>query len=118
MAKTKEKKTDSKKKQLDNLKPFVKGESGNPKGRPPGTENSTTRLKRLLSLVQSKKNPVSGKDENFTMLEQMDMAMILKALKGDVNAYREILDRWEGKATQTNINVNKVGVEAEKEEYV
>lgn len=106
---------------LDNLKKgvkFKKGKSGNPAGKPKGTENSKTRLRRLLTLVQIKKNPVTGDNEEFSLLEQMDMSLIVKALKGDVTAYREILDRYEGKAAQKNININKVGVEAEKEEYL
>ena len=101
-----------------NLKPFPKGKSGNPNGRPKGIENSKTRMRRLLELTQTKKNPITGKDEEFSLLEQMDMSLIVKALKGDVTAYREILDRFEGKADQKNININKVGVEASKEKYI
>ncbi len=100
-----------------NLKNWEKGQSGNPNGRPKGTENSKTRLARLLSLVQSKKNPVTGVDEEFSLLEQMDMAQIVKALKGDSKAYKEILDRFEGQSKQSievesnnneplNININ------------
>ncbi len=60
---------------------FTKGVSGNPNGRPKGVQNSKTRLLRLLELVQKKRNPITGEEEDFTVLELMDMQMISKALK-------------------------------------
>jgi hypothetical protein len=90
---------------------FVKGQSGNPSGKPKGTIHSSTRLKRILDLVQKKKNPVTGHEEEFTVLEQMDLVQISKALKGDSKAYAEILDRLEGKAKQT-IDQNNSFVDA------
>lgn len=93
-----------------NLKPFKPGQSGNPKGKPKGVEHSSTRLKRLLELTQKMKNPVTGQDEDFTVAEQMDLALINKARKGDVLAYREILDRLEGKAKQTVEQTGDMGI--------
>jgi len=84
-----------------NLKPYPKGVSGNPAGKPKGIQHSKTRLLRLLELVQKKKNPITGDEEDFTVLELMDMQMIAKALKGDQRAYETVIDRLEGKPKQT-----------------
>ena len=85
-----------------NLTPFPKGVSGNPSGKPKGVEHSKTRLLRLLQLVTKVRNPVTGEDEEFTIAEQLDMKIIAKAMKSDIRAYQEILDRLEGRAKQTN----------------
>lgn len=93
-----------------NLKPFPKGVSGNPAGRPRGVENSRTRLLRILELTQKKRNPVTGEDEEFSIAEQMDLQLINKALKGDLKAYEILFDRLEGKPKQTtDINANIQG---------
>lgn len=81
----------------DNLTPWKPGQSGNPAGKPKGTEHSSTRLKRLLGAVGRMKNPLTGQMEEFSGLEMMDAAIIARAIRGDVGAYREILDRLEGK---------------------
>ncbi len=84
-----------------NLKPFPKGVSGNPAGKPKGVQNSKTRLLRLLELVTKVRNPVTGEEEDFSIAEQLDMQIIAKARKGDLKAYEVILDRLEGKAEQS-----------------
>lgn len=86
---------------VQNLIPAKKGEVRNPNGKPKGVQNSKTRLLRLLELVQKKKNPITGEEEEFTVLELMDMQMIAKALKGDQRAYQEVIDRLEGKPKQS-----------------
>ena len=76
-----------------NLIPAQKGEVRNPKGRGKGVLNSKTRLLKLLELVTTTKNPVTGEDEEFTIAEQLDMQIIAKARKGDLKAYEILLDR-------------------------
>jgi hypothetical protein len=93
-----------------NLIPAKKGEIRNPKGKPKGLQHSKTRLKRLLEITQDLTNPITGEVEGFTVLEQLDLQQIIKARKGDLGAYREILDRLEGKtkddSLQQNVNIN------------
>jgi hypothetical protein len=99
-----------KKGNIENLKPFKKGESGNPKGYPKGLPNSKNRLQILLSLVQKVENKITGEEEDLTVAEQMDIAIVNKAMLGDVKAYEQILDRLEGKTTQTiDLNNNVKG---------
>jgi hypothetical protein len=84
-----------------NLKPFEKGNQiSKGHGRPKGAESSSTRLKRLLGVIQYTENPLTGRFENLSIAEQMDLAIAIKALNGDVKSYAELLDRFEGKATQ------------------
>lgn len=85
-----------------NLIPAQKGEVRNPKGRGKGVLNSKTRLLKLLELVTTTKNPVTGEEEEFTIAEQLDMQIIAKARKGDLKAYEILLDRLEGKPKQTS----------------
>ena len=87
---------------------FKPGESGNPAGRPKGTPNAATRYRRLLDLTSKRANPVTGEMENFTQWELMDMAVFNKALKGDMSAYKEIMDRAEGRVAQ-NVDVTSQG---------
>ena len=94
-------------------KEFKKGQSGNPAGRPPGIPNAATRYQRLLKLVTKAANPVTGEMEEYTQAELMDMRIMSKALKGDLPAYKEIMDRLEGKAKETvdtNLTANMTTV--------
>ena len=79
---------------------FKPGETGNPNGRPKGVPNAATRYMRFLQLEQQGKNPVTGETETFTLAELMDLRQIKRAIDGDLNAYKEILDRLEGKSVQ------------------
>ncbi len=69
---------------------FKKGQSGNPKGRPPVLPELKAAIANLLS--QEK--------DGSTLLDGVLSALARKALKGDVRAAQELLDRGFGKSTQ------------------
>jgi hypothetical protein len=85
----------------ENLRPFQKGQSGNPNGRPKGVPTAKTILERFMSIEQNATNELTGELENLSVAEQMHLAQIKKAKEGDLFAYKEIIDRLEGKSKQS-----------------
>jgi hypothetical protein len=73
---------------------FKPGQSGNPGGRP--KKQVTAALERELN------NLVPGDSEKRTWLQLMVQGAIKKAVKGDMKAFAEIIDRLEGKAMQAH----------------
>jgi len=71
---------------IENLRPFKPGQSGNPKGRPKGS-GITDRLKKLLE------------KEDGKIADALAQSIISAALRGDYRFVKEILDRVEGKVT-------------------
>ena len=93
-----------------NLNPFKKGQSGNPKGRPVGKKSRSTIAKKWLETPEKFKNPITGEIEELTQEDIGTLALIKKMRSGDVRAYDSLMDSAFGKALQTNdINVNKDG---------
>lgn len=92
---------------LKNLKPFEKGESGNPAGRPKGSKNRSTIARRWLEVNQNLKNPLTGESETMSQEDLMTLALIKKAREGDVSAYKALMDSGYGaplqQIEQTNI---------------
>ena len=89
------------KKSLDNIIPPKKGEVRNPNGRPKGSVNSKTVLLKFLALRKKIENPFNyGLEEEFSLMELINLKQIANAIDGDIHAYREIMDRTEGKVTQ------------------
>jgi len=66
---------------------FVKGQSGNPNGRPRNELALSNIIRRLLA------ETVDGK----TRAERVAQAIVTKAEEGDMIAIRELLDRVEGR---------------------
>jgi hypothetical protein len=86
--------TEGRKRRLANLKPFPKGVSGNPAGRPKSLTLSEA-FRRQLS------QPMPGDADGRTFAEVIAERMCLAASGGDVGAAREIADRTEGKPRQS-----------------
>lgn len=110
------KNSDSKAKRLKNLKPFAKGQSGNPNGRPEGTRNRSTVLKELLATLSDFTNPVTLRKETADLETQIMIALIARARRGDVTAIREILDTVYGKVSDKkelsgDVNLNMLSPE-------
>lgn len=92
----------------ENLKPFKKGQSGNPAGKPKGTKNFKTLFNKYLDVKLN-----AGMDE-FNESGQPQKArdiLVINLIKNavidnDMYAIREILDRVEGKPIQSTIVEN------------
>jgi hypothetical protein len=76
---------------IPNNKPFKKGQSGNPNGRP----RKLPELDKLLADV------LGEEKDGVSAAEAILKALRLKASKGDVRAIELMLDRAYGKAPQT-----------------
>lgn len=88
-----------------------KGQSGNPNGRPKGSRNRSTIARQWLEAIEKVKNPLTQQTEELSQEDIMTLALINKARKGDVNAYKALMDSGYGAPTQfvesENVNINK-----------
>jgi hypothetical protein len=90
-----------------NIKPPQFGEVRNPNGRPVGSKNTRTILERFLNLEMKQKNPFTQEIENMSVLELMNLKQIANALEGDLAAFKEIIDRHEGKVVNKTEDVSE-----------
>lgn len=74
----------------NNLTPFVKGQSGNPNGRP----------KKLPALDLIMTNVMGDEKNGISAAEAIIMKLRDMATKGDIKAAQVLLDRAYGKAKQ------------------
>jgi Family of unknown function (DUF5681) len=84
------------------LKTFEKGETSNPNGRPVGTKNRATILKYWLGTPVTIKNPETGEIVKCTLEDKVNLALMQKALKGDIGAIKEIQDTLYGKMKEVH----------------
>tara|TARA_R100001086_G_C11826591_1_gene255513 strand:+ start:661 stop:1011 length:351 start_codon:yes stop_codon:yes gene_type:complete len=98
----------------ENIKPFEfkKGQSGNPKGRPVGSKNRSTIVKKWLETVEKAKNPISGESEDLSQEDMITLAILKKARTGDVRAYKELMDSLYGTAKDTiDLRTENAGID-------
>lgn len=90
-------------KRLKNLKPFKKGETGNPNGRPKGSKNRSTIALELLETILKKQDPLNPDSDRqeFTAEELMVAEMMKQAMGGDVAAFKAVMDSAYGTPKQT-----------------
>jgi len=81
-------------KRIANLKPFKKGQSGNPKGRRKGQRDYRTLFWIALERIADTKGMTAEEVE-----EALHAAGIVKALRGDFFFYQELNNRVHGKVT-------------------
>ena len=79
---------------VENLKPWPKGVSGNPSGRPHKTP-LTDACREVLA------EPIPNDARGRTYAQGIAEMLAQKALAGDIRAAQEIADRAEGKARQS-----------------
>ncbi len=87
------KNSDGRARRLENLKPFPKGVSGNPAGRPKSITLSEALRIQLCATMPG--------DDERTYAEEIARVLCTEAINGNVLAAREIADRAEGKPKQS-----------------
>jgi len=87
-------------KSLKNLRPPKKGEVRNKNGKPAGTLTAKTVINKWLSVRRKAFDSINNEYSILTVLDEITLAQILKAKKGDVASFSALLDRTEGKPPQ------------------
>ena len=73
------------------------GQSGNPSGRKEGSKNRSTILKKWIEYNCSITDPTTGNEIAGTIEDKIALALVGRAISGDVAAIREIYDSVYGK---------------------
>lgn len=76
----------------ENLKPFPPGVSGNPEGKKKGTRNRSTIVREALEAVA---------EDGVMFVDKATIAILAKALTGDVQAFKELMDSGYGKTVES-----------------
>ncbi len=85
------------KKKMPRGKPWPKGQSGNPKGRPKNEHSITAMLRKQLDKIADITLQDGTKNTEKTWAELIVDAVLKGAASGDGRLTKELLDRLEGK---------------------
>ena len=85
---------------------YKSGESGNPTGRPKGSLNRKTIARIYLAYLQEEVNPLTGIKELLSNEDMITLALIYKTKKGDVKAYKALMDSAYG-AVKQNVELTE-----------
>lgn len=61
-------------------------------GRPRGSRNRSTVVREILQIANWGRNPLTGMQEKLSQEYRITLAQLAKALKGDTNAYKALMD--------------------------
>ena len=91
---------------LKNLKMWKPGEVTNPTGRPKGSKNKSTIARKWLEVEETALNELTGLEEKLTQEDLITLAVIKRAKKGDVKAYKELMNSAFGEEKSINHSGN------------
>lgn len=91
-----------------NLIPAKAGEIRNPNGRTKGSKNRSTIARYWLGISQKVKNPLTGKEQLMSQEDLITLALINKAIAGDVPSYKSLMDSGYGAPVQQVETVSSV----------
>jgi hypothetical protein len=86
------------------------------KGRPEGSKNRSTILKKWLLAELDIVNPITKAKQRGTVEDEVMLALITQARKGEISAIKEVLDTMYGKLTdKVQIDVQQLDTDIERE---
>jgi len=107
--------------------PWLKGKSGNPAGRAPNRKAISEAMREIIEgksismVIKYEEDGEEEKTEKIKVVGNKNFAygvaamVISKAIKGDVHAARELIDRMEGKPTNdVKVEANVSGIDTSK----
>jgi len=95
-------------------KPFEKGQSGNPAGRPKGSISIVAELKKKLEEVPKENNPDKKRYVDMLVLTAIKKVLV----DGDTQMIKDIIDRVDGRPNQpieSDLNITMIEANKAKE---